>query len=213
MSFRHTLTASLIMIAAFGLFTFISHAENIQPNKPFSTFPKQLEEWVGKEDHFDEEIYEILGVDDSFLANYHTPDGRHAELYVGFYQSQRQGDIIHSPLNCLPGAGWKIERKDYVELPNLASKTGKMKAVLLYMKKNDQKQIVVYWFQSRGRFISSEYMQKIYLVIDSITQQRTDGSFVRLISPVPNNDESLALENIKEFAKSVIPILNEYIPS
>ena len=213
MSFRHTLTASLIMIAAFGLFTFISHAENIQPNKPFSTFPKQLEEWVGKEDRFDEEIYEILGVDDSFLANYNTPDGRHAELYVGFYQSQRQGDIIHSPLNCLPGAGWKIERKDYVELPNPASKTGKMKAVVLYLKKNDQKQIAVYWFQSRGRFISSEYMQKVYLVIDSITQQRTDGSFVRLMSPVPNNNESLALENIKDFAKNVIPILNEYIPS
>ena len=26
-------------------------------------------------------------------------------LYVGYYASQGQGDTIHSPQNCLPGAG------------------------------------------------------------------------------------------------------------
>ena len=61
-------------------------------------------------------IYDKLGVDDSFLANYHTPDGRYVQLYVGYYQSQREGDLIHSPKNCMPGAGWNITDTSLEEL-------------------------------------------------------------------------------------------------
>ncbi len=69
---------------------------------------------------------------------------------------------------------------------------------------------MLYWFHARGRIISSEYMQKVYLVIDSMTRHRTDESFVRLIS---YGEEAEALNNLKEFAKLLMPILHEYIPS
>ncbi len=36
-----------------------------------------------------------------------TPATVPVGLYVGYYASQRQGDTIHSPQNCLPGAGWQ----------------------------------------------------------------------------------------------------------
>ena len=55
-------------------------------------------------------------------------------------------------------------------------------------------------------------MQKIWLVYDSITKYRTDGSFVRLISPVIENEDK-ALEVLKEFTRTIYPHLNEYIPS
>ena len=90
--------------------------------------------------------------------------------------------------------------------------TENIKAIKLLLQKGAEKQIVLYWFQSRGRIISSEYMQKIWLVIDSVTKHRTDGSFVRLISPVAV-DESTTLKALKEFANMVYPVLSEHIPS
>ena len=200
------------MILTMVCLSYISHGENILPNKPFSTFPKKIDEWSGREDHFDKRIYDIVGVDDSFLCNYTTPDGRQVHLYIGFYQSQREGDLIHSPKHCMPGAGWNIIKTSLEELIIPNHNPGKIKCIKLILEKSAQRQIVLYWFQSRGRFIASEYMQKIYLVIDSIIKHRTDGSFVRLIAPVTNADEEKTVKDLKDFAKLLIPILQEYIP-
>ena len=213
MVLKRTLIASCLMILTMVCLKYISHGEDILPNKSFSTFPKQIGEWVGREEHFDKRIYDVVGVDDSFLCSYTTSDGRHVQLYVGFYRSQREGDLIHSPKHCMPGAGWNIIRTSLEELIIPSHNPGRIKSIKLILKKGVQQQVVLYWFQSRGRFIASEYMQKIYLVIDSILKHRTDGSFVRLIAPVERDNEDEALETIKDFAKLLIPILQEYIPS
>jgi EpsI family protein len=81
------------------------------------------------------------------------------------------------------------------------------------MKKGIHEQMVLYWYQSRGRIISSEYLQKIYLVLDSINRKRTDGSFVRLITPIRGGDDKQAFQTLKGFATEVFPILSEYIPA
>ena len=201
------------MILTMVCLKYLSHGENTQLNRPFSTFPKQIGEWVGKEDHFDKRIYDVVGVDDSLLCSYTTSDGRQGHLYIGFYRSQREGDLIHSPKHCMPGAGWNIIQVSLEELIIPNHNPGRIKLIKLVLKKGAQRQVVLYWFQSRGRFISSEYMQKIYLVIDSIIKHRTDGSFVRLIAPVINGDEEKTVKDLKDFAKLLIPILQEYIPS
>lgn len=213
MSYKRTLIASTLMIVAMVFLAYISHGENVQPNRPFSTFPKQIGQWSGNEEHFDQTTYDILGVEDSFLCNYRDSDGRQVQLYVGFYQSQREGDLIHSPRNCMPGAGWNIMRSSLEEVTIPGINPGKIIMNKLSLGKGSQRQVVLYWFQSRGRFIASEYMQKVYLVVDSITRHRTDGSFVRLISPVVNDDEEKTMHDMKSFAKLLIPILEEYIPS
>jgi EpsI family protein len=213
MSFKRTLTVSALMILTMIFMSRINKAQDVPLKQPFSTFPKQIGQWAGKEQRFDSEIYEILGVDDSFLADYRSPEGRLINLYIGFYKSQREGDIIHSPKNCMPGSGWNIVGSQTVnmEIPN--TNPGNIEAVKLTLQKGAEKQIVFYWYQSGGRVITSEYLQKIYLVIDSITRSRTDGSFVRLIAPAENNDGKAAEENLKEFTKLLYPILNQYLPS
>ncbi|MDM8552134.1 EpsI family protein [Desulfobacterales bacterium HSG2] len=212
MSFKHTLTAAAIMILTIGILHSIPlHGKNIHPNKPFDTFPKQFGEWVGK--FFDEDMRGILGVDDYFLADYSNSKGQQINLYIGFYQrNYQEGCLIRSSKNDVPGAGWSIPRTSLEELEFPGDTPRKIKAVRLDLEKGPRKQIMFYWFQSRGRFISSEYMQKIYLVIDSITRHRTDGSFVRLIAPVVNN-EAETLNYLKDFARQIMPKLKEYIPS
>jgi EpsI family protein len=213
MSFKHTLIASALMILTMFCLRYVSQGENIQPKKPFSTFPMKIGEWAGKQERFDERIYDILGVDDSFLSSYSTFDGRYVQLYVGFHRSQREGDLIHSPKHCMPGAGWSIIHTSIEELIIPDTNPSKIQMIKLTLSKGTERQIVLYWFQSRGRFIASEYMQKIYLVMDSITRHRTDGSFVRLIAPVVGGDEMKTLKDMKDFAKLLLPVLQAYIPS
>ncbi|GBC59239.1 EpsI family protein [Desulfonema ishimotonii] len=211
MNLKNTLIASALMILGVGLLHYTDRVEEIHPNKSFSTFPREIAQWKGKESRFDAKVYDILGVDDSFLGNYMTPDGQRVQLYIGFYQSQRRGDLIHSPRNCMPGAGWNIVQTTLREIRMSPGKTGQV--IRLIIQNGMQKQMMYYWFQSRGRIISSEYLQKIYLVFDSVTRHRTDGSFVRLITPIPGDDEQQAEKKLTDFAEKLMPILSEYIPS
>lgn len=211
--YKRPTVIAVIMLMTMMLLSFVSRSENIQPNKPFGSFSMQIGEWRGTVDKFDDKIYDVLGVDDSILANYRSETKGSVNLYVGFYQSQKEGDLIHSPKNCLPGAGWSITQTS-LESIDLSHGGGNQNidVIRLRLERGSQKQVMLYWFQSRGRIISSEYMQKIWLVIDSITKHRTDGAFVRLVAPVVD-DEQQTVEWMKGFVKEIFPYLTEYIPS
>ena len=211
-SLYRTLTASFLMLLTLSFTGYGSSVEDIIQIRPLSSFPKQIDEWIGKEGRFDQRVYDVLGVDDSFLCDYVAPDGRHVQLYIGFYQSQREGDLIHSPKNCMPGGGWDIIHTKLEEIFIPRMNPGKIKVIKLILQRGKDRQVVLYWFQSRGRFIASEYMQKIYLVWDAIFKNRTDGSFVRLIAPV-TTVEAHTTEYMKTFAQKLIPILEEYLPA
>ena len=213
MLLKNAIVASGLMIFTFFGVGPLSRVEDVAIKKPLSEFPMRIGEWVGVKGRFDQKVYDVLGVDDSILADFRNRDGNMVNLYVGFYQSQREGDIIHSPKNCMPGAGWKITGTDVVEIQLSDKKGDKIEAVKLRMEKGPIVSIVVYWFQSRGRFIASEYSQKLYLVIDSMTKHRTDGSFVRILAPVANGDEKAATENLIDFAALAIPHLKKHLPS
>jgi len=213
MTYKRTITIAVILVLTMIVLEFTNHSEIIKPNKPFDSFPMNIGKWNGTTSRFDEKVYNILGVDDSLLASYKSDNGEAVELYVGFYQSQKEGDLIHSPKNCMPGSGWNI-LKSSIETVDVGhdGKAETIDVIKLILGKGSEKQVVLYWFQSRGRIISSEYMEKIWLVIDSITKHRTDGSFVRLISPVIKS-EGETLELLKGFIKDIYPYLKEYLPS
>ena len=213
MTYKKIIIIALIMVVTTIVLRFSNHSEIIKPNKPFETFPMNVGEWNGSTSKFDQKVYDILGVEDSILASYQDNEGDSIQLYVGFYQSQKEGDLIHSPKNCMPGSGWNI-LKTSIETVDVGrdDNVKNIDVIKLILGKGHEQQVVLYWFQSRGRIIASEYMQKVWLVIDSITKRRTDGSFVRLISPVVENEDR-TLKLLKGFTKDIYPILNEYIPS
>ncbi len=213
MSLKHTLSISIVMVLTMIFTGFVNRSEDVPVVKSLSTFPRTIGNRIGTEAYFDQEIYDKVGVDDSFLCQYTGPDLIPIQLYIGYYRSQREGDLIHSPKNCMPGSGWKVAETSIVDLDIPGEAYKNPKAIRLLLQNGNQKLLALYWFHSRGRIISSEYLQKIYLVIDSITRHRTDGSFVRLIAPVSGKDESGALTELKQFAETLVPILNRYLPS
>ena len=81
--------------------------EAVPIRQAFSEFPRALAEWRGRDNApLSERELEVLGADDYLLRTYFAPD-KSAHLYVGYWESQKRGDAVHSPLNCIPGSGWE----------------------------------------------------------------------------------------------------------
>src|SRR5262245_32973787 len=104
------LNRSLVLFAMFlGATVLVARESRPEPapaRKPFDGFPSQIQTWRGESlPPLDSRILAILGADDILNRVYVGAQHRNGVgLYIGFYNSQRQGDSIHSPMNCLPGA-------------------------------------------------------------------------------------------------------------
>ncbi|MGA8035518.1 MAG: exosortase C-terminal domain/associated protein EpsI [Candidatus Acidiferrales bacterium] len=166
--------------------------------------------WVGQEHPLDRHVLQSVAVTDYTNRVYSNDSGRPVQLYIGYYASQRTGDTVHSPKNCLPGSGWDPIRSGYATIP-LAN--GHSVDVNEYVIQRDQdKELVFYWYQGRGRVIASEYDGKFWMVVDAISRNRTDGSLVRIITPI-DGDEAKARARLVSFAQDLFPHLEKLLPN
>lgn len=181
----------------------------------FDTFPMNVGPWRAVVDPpMDEDVLKVLGVDDYLSRIYYTPDGAAVGLYMGFYGSQRQGDTIHSPLNCLPGAGWEPVKDGRLTIDNVDGQGRAITVNRYVVQKGLERQLVLYWYQGHGRVVASEYTSKLYLIHDAIRLNRTDGSMVRVISPIKvgATDDGAAAEQLaEEFVRAIFPSLPSYL--
>ncbi|HEY0875580.1 MAG TPA: EpsI family protein [Vicinamibacterales bacterium] len=174
----------------------------------FDTLPLELEHWRGYEaTPLADDVVALLGVDDYVHRTYLSASGVPVNLYAGYYHSQRQGDTIHSPQNCLPGAGWRPVSSTTMTIPV----NGREFEVNQYViQKGLDQQLVLYWYQGRGRVVANEYRNKALLMWDAATRHRTNGGLVRIIVPIaPNVDAS---REARAFATAVLPHLERLMP-
>ncbi|MBA2503173.1 MAG: EpsI family protein [Pyrinomonadaceae bacterium] len=175
-------------------------------------FPATVGEWkqYGVDTRFDKETERVLRADDYLARDYVTADGRVANFYVGYYASQRTGATYHSPLNCLPGSGWAMTDPSRLTVTPVGG-GAPFEANRYIIQKGNSKQLLVYWYQGRGRSVASEYWGKLYTVIDSLRRRRSDGAMVRVMVPVVGSEEA-ALETAKNLAAQAAPQLAAYVP-
>lgn len=213
-----TRAAALCAILA-ATTVFLAHARRTEvavPRTEFATFPMTIGPWKSIVDPpMDEDVLKVLGVDDYLSRIYYQPNGAAVGLYMGYYGSQRQGDTIHSPLNCLPGAGWEPVSQGRLHVANADGRGRDISINRYIVQKGLDRQLVLYWYQSHGRVIASEYTSKLYLIHDAIRLNRTDGSLVRVIAPIKvgATDNGAAAERLaEEFVRVIFPMLPGYLP-
>jgi EpsI family protein len=204
--------AFIMLVAAGLLLRSISHGEAIPLRQSFAELPLHIASWSGRQLELDAKVLEILRVDDYVLRQYRNEQGVPVELYIGYYQSQRQGATYHSPKNCLPGAGWSFldTGKTSLHVPSRPESAVEINKFII--QKGLDKQLVLYWYQDRGRIITSEYWAKLYMIWDAMLRNRTDGAFVRITIPFTGDEESAFLQG-RTFAEHILPLLSEYLPS
>jgi len=174
-------------------------------------FPMQLGSWkqIGEDIRFDEETEKVLRADDYVSKNFQV-DGHFASLYVGYYVTQKNGATYHSPLNCLPGSGWTMSDGARVMIP--ASGKTTFEANRYVIQNADERALLIYWYQGRGRAVASEYWGKIYTAIDSVRRRRSDGAMVRIMVPLGNSIERAQAVGV-DFAAQAAAQLPAFVPN
>lgn len=207
----------LVVIAALLIATAVylnaaEWPEQVPARKALAAFPMTIGEWSGQRaPDLDAATLQVLGVDDYLSRIYSLSGEPMLSMYVGYYGSQRKGDTIHSPMNCLPGAGWTPLLAEQI---NLDTGDGRIDVNRVLIQKGDERQVALYWYQGRGRSVANEYLSKAFLVWDAATRHRTDGALVRVISPIRPSDPSgtIADERTRRFVVQMYSHLGEYLP-
>jgi EpsI family protein len=176
-------------------------------------FPTTIGQWRqrGVDTRFDAQTESVLLADDYLARDFILPDGRSANFYVGYYATQRKGATYHSPLNCLPGAGWVMTEPATIHITPVGG-GAPFEANRYIIQNGDTRQLLIYWYQGRGRAVASEYWGKIYTVIDSVKRRRSDGAMVRVLVPIHKSEED-AYALATDLAAQSAPLLPKFVPN
>jgi EpsI family protein len=178
------------------------------PRETLATTPINLSGWEGRDLPLADDVAAELGVDDFINRVYLAANAPPVVLYVGYYASQRQGDAIHSPQNCLPGAGWQPVTSDRTII-DVAGRAIPVNRFIV--QKGLDRQAVFYWYQGRSRVVASELRNKFWLMLDAARLQRTDGGLVRTITPVSSTPQA-AFATLTTFSTALFPYLTSRLP-
>jgi EpsI family protein len=208
---RRHWTVPVLLVASAGLLQARHKIELIPNHLPVSSFPIQVGNWRGQDQQISDAILAVLGPGDFLSRVYLQPGQPSLGFFLAYFPSQQTGDTIHSPKNCLPGAGWMPVESSRIWLPASDGKT--IPANRYIIQNGTERQIVLYWYLAHGRAVASEYWARFYLVADAIRMNRTDGALIRIITPIEHGENSEAAEQrAVNFAQQILPSLNEYVP-
>jgi len=181
---------ALILAGGLGLLGLTHDQERPKPVSPIAGILDTVPGFRHDTIAVDTNSQRVAGMDEFVNRIYLRDTVAAFSLYVGYYTYQTQGKSIHSPRNCLPGAGW--EPIESTTLP-IAGATGlgsrNMNKYVLANKGNYA--AVYYWYQGRGRIESNEYTVKYNLMRDAALYGRTEEALVRLVIPLrPGRDRT-----------------------
>lgn len=201
----------VLLLGALAVLHFRSSGEAVPIRKSLDLFPGVVGDWQGRQDTVLEPyIVNQLKVNDYLMRRYVHPSGQILWLYIGYWATQRKGADFHSPKNCLPAGGWEPVEAARIIIA-LPAPYGSI-AVNRYLIQKDRKlQVVLYWYQTRGKAIAEEVAAKVEMVRGAIFQNRTDGALVRVSSVVAGSAEETT-EQLIRYVQSVYPMLHEYLP-
>jgi EpsI family protein len=204
-----------IPAALFAGGAFFVSAVDSQHSRPLrvplaTAIPLEIAGLPGREMTLPEPDRRVAGVTAYLLRSYARPGASRPQfsLYVGFYDRQGQGKTIHSPKNCLPGAGWEPLSS---RTTTLATSRGRARVNRYMLQRGTQRALVLYWYQGRGRVESNEYAVKWNLLEDAVLRGRTDEALVRVIVPV-NGSEEAAFDLAVRAATAVMLALEAALP-
>ncbi len=208
---RFGLAAGIIALTAIMLHA-RGRTEVFPPRLPLRSFPMQLGPWKGVDRPLEKEVLDVLGPGEFIVRDYYAENSAGPmNLYIAYFPSQRTGDTIHSPKNCLPGAGWAPVESSRVDLDLPGHSPFPVNRYVI--ARAGARKLVLYWYWAHDRGVASEYWAKFYLVKDAIRMNRSDGALVRITTDMLAGETANAAEQrILPFGSAMLPLLDNYIP-
>jgi EpsI family protein len=203
--------AAIFMLGLVGR-GMLQPSESRALTRPLEDLPQRFGEFAAVGDHEMSEGEELmLRADDYIIRTYASPEGQEFGLYVAYYGRQARGTSIHSPRNCLPGAGWEPVQHSRVVLTG-AAVSGTVNRYIVEHT-SGRRALVYYWYEGRGRREANEYLVKWQMLRDGVFKRRSDEALVRLIFPLPEGWTEADSPGVDEVLVDVADALGDHVPA
>ena len=102
---------------------------------------------------------------------------------------------------------------DKVSITDVGPESQPLSANRVLIRLGDSQQLVYYWFHQRDRNITNEYLVKWFIFWDALTRNRTDGSLIRLVTPVIESEGvDVADQRIIALIRDSDPVRAYFLP-
>jgi EpsI family protein len=206
---KPALAVAILLVAEIVLFYSISTKEFIPTPPPLEQFANQVGKWtMARQRSIDDYTRDLLKADDTLTRDYVGPSN--LELFVAFFKSQRAGVTPHSPKICLPGNGWEEESSRIISIrvPGEPSPIPVNRYVVAH---EEQRRLVLYWYETPHRATANEYLSKFYLIYDALRYRRSDEVLVRVTAEVGGKVDAQAEEHAIQFIQDLYQPLKRQI--
>jgi len=206
--------AVILLGVTLAISSTVDFREKIPAKKNLDQFPLKIGEWSATQrQRMAQKFIVELDLSEYVVINYQNRNGKKVNFYVAYYESQSKGKSIHSPASCLPGSGWSFDQSGTEKITNVPGNNGTLEVNRAVIQLGRKRQLSYYWFPVRGRILNNAYQLKMYNFWDALTQQRTDGALVRLITAVYEGEKlEDAEKRLQDFVREVAPVLEEFLP-
>lgn len=173
------------------------------------SFPSHIGQWAAVRDTmFDEPVLRVLRPTDYLMRTYTGAKGGQLSMYIGYHDGGLSSGPIHSPRNCLPGAGWRLENSK--EIP-LKIQNDTITVVRADFSREGMEITCYYWYQIRGKIITKDMAMKLAEFTGVLLENRKDAAFIRIdmLNGSFEKDDSL----IQDFLGNAFPLLKSHLPS
>ncbi len=210
----HFMASTLAIVLGLGLIWWLSgRPPELASRKNLGEFPMSTSDWVGKSNVLEDDVKKSLGADEYLLVDYSSTHGLPpVNLLVSYYASQTNGSGMHSPEVCIPAGGWEVSRWGQYSVNLENPSFGTLSVNRAIIQKGQSKQLVYYWFEQRGRHVTSDYWAKAYTVWDSINRGRSDGALIRVVTPIGGAGVEQADARLNDFLKFAVKELPSFVP-
>lgn len=207
----NVVAATAVALFAFAIQGGVHMDRPVPLQRSLSAFPLQLGQWHGQPVPVSQADLKSLNPSAILTRVYAAPHAASpVELYVAYYSRQETGETMHSPMHCIPGAGWEVDDSASQIIPS--GKYGNIHANRLLFQREGQRMLVVYWYMQQGEPERSQLSGIIHTFWRSVVERRSDGCLIRLSAPVSTTVQKTETE-LTAFARHAVPLLmNDFLP-
>jgi len=191
-----------------ALFNFaISNGEMEAPRDDPAMFSDLVvQAWQAVEIPSDKRISEALRTDSSLFKQYVSKNnGQRVTVYIGYYNSLQGAQHSHSPHVCYVGHGWTTSSLGKISVNG--NKGDVLMANQLLIKKDEESELVYYWYQYRDKAFADLFRMKLALLPNRLRGLDQSNVFVRISLPVDNGGLSQAQDVLTSFMKGLNPAI------
>ena len=180
------------------------------PLRAGADLPFAVGEWVEVSRRVDLAPFRLESADREIVRVYRNPTGREVQVYIAYFNAQRQGkELVNDHTRHLHDAAaqWR--------LPLEPSGAVSVNRGRLSARRGDYR--IVFWYDLNGEVIADRYRAMGKSIVRALVNGRTNGALVVVTDAAGGGPDGRGGEaesdDVQDFVKRVIPVVNSYLQS